>query len=187
MVIVISVGICLVLLGAQIFLRSFVYTYRKEIAYGTVLVLAGTLLFQTFLQYNAWKVGGLGEFLLPPHNSIGYFLIYVFFRIWAPYFISFLFGLLLVVAMKWGNRKKEGVLFFDDEYTVGFVAMVSVGYPALILFVLIFLFVYTSILFFQRKQGRFSSYFLWLPVALCAILLSEYICEGTDVWALLSI
>ena len=187
MIVVISIGICIVLLGAQIFLRSFLYTYRKEIVYGVILLIVGTLLFQTFLQFNAWKGGGLGEFLLPPHNSIGYFLIYVFFRIWAPYIISFLFGILLYSAMKWGNRKKEGVLFFDDEYSIGFIAITSVGYPTLIPFVLLFLVVYTSILLFQRKQERFSSYFLWLPVALCAILLSEYIFEGTDMWALLSI
>ena len=187
MIVGVSIVIFIVLLGAQIFLRSFVCRYRKEIVYITIAFYVFSLSIQTWIQYSAWNQSELTQFLLPPHSSIEYFGTYVFFRIWAPYLISFLFALLLLMGMKWGNKKKEGKLFFDEELSVAFIAMLGVGYPTLIPFSLLFLFVYVGILLFQGKNKRFSSYFLWLPVALCAILVSEYIFEGANMWALLSI
>lgn len=182
----ISIVFLVILFGVQIFLRSFLSERIKGVGGIIGVVYIGVLLVYSHLQYYGWLSNGITELLLPPYTSIFYFLQYVFFKIWFPHIVSFLFAVSAFCMMKWMNKKKKGILFFDDEYYIAAIAIFLSGYPGVLVYIPLFFLVYAFILIFQRrKYERFSSYFLWFPVALCAILVSKFILEGTILWTLL--
>ncbi len=188
----ITAGISVALLVLIFYKRGsfFLSKYKTAVVWWYALGLVGiTLLYTSWSQYRAWELGAPG--LLPPHTSIGYFISYVGFRMWAPYVVSLGFAFLWWMGMKFLNKKYEGKFFYDDEICMAPLALFLVGYPGVLLYILLFFFVFVVGSLVQTARGgmqaRMSMRFFWIPLALCVILINELYFSHLSFWGLLKI
>ncbi len=145
------------------------------------------LLYSSLQQYRAWNIGAPG--LLPPHTPITYFLYYVGFRIWAPHIISLVVAFLWWGSMKLLNKKYNERFFYHDEFLSAPLALFLVGYPGVLVYILAFFCVFILGSLIQTIRGgenqRFSMQFLWIPIALCVILINELYLNHSLFWGVL--
>ncbi len=128
---------------------------------------------EAYAQYQAWRLDPLAKFYLPPYQSWAYFALYVGSRFIFPAVIAIAAGFAGIGVAKVMNRR-YGERFFEREepYLFG-LGLVALGYPGF-LFYLIFLGISTvfwTLMFRARGYERAPFYFLWLSVALVAILI----------------
>lgn len=169
--------------GIQLTRRSLLTKLRWFI-FGALAGLAALLTYYTALQYFTWLTGGaLARFLLPPHQSISYFLFYSYTEFWANYLIAGALGALGFFAIKLYNKKHQEMLFYREEPLLCFLAFLLVGHPLWVIYstlLLIALLCGTFYSRFVRKTNeRVSFYYLWIPVALLTLALSSVL-EKTD-------
>ena len=151
----------------------------------TVVVIGAVLVYDSYLQFSAWRNNDLGRFFLPPHRSSIYFIVYVLARYWGQFLISGIIGLLLFLATKFLNKRRGESLFYPEELIIiGFVVFLT-GHPLWIvyLFSAIILYLISSIIFnlwyrgrnrlseaVQGSSPRFSFYYGWIPLAILFII-----------------
>ncbi len=108
----------------------------------------------SLLQYYIWSHDAFSKFLLPPYQSIKYFLFYAGYHFWLStliaFFLAFAFWLSLFIASLF--RKN---LFVDGELKLALLASMIVGWPDFIAFLpLIFALavIYSLLNFFWLKK-----------------------------------
>ena len=176
-------------MGARCLSRPFVVKNIRRI-FGTAVVgMVGVLAVLSGLQYSAWAAGSAPtKFLLAPHYSHWYFLQYVGWRFWAPYFIALLLGAIIGLLAHWYNKRHGGDLLYDDEPYLIALAIFLVGQPGWIVYffgmLLLALLVHLGIAtatwlrprrFATTEYYRFSLYDFWLPVAAFVILIMQWL------------
>jgi hypothetical protein len=184
--------ILLFILGVlQFFFRSFSLKTAK-IIYCVLATLsflwAG---YVSYLQYVVWKNGPLAKFLLPPYENISYFIKYVGWRFFAPAIFVFIFSFIYILLAKLLNKGGGGRFFEDDEIYVAAAVIVSVGYPSIFVFFVSFTLIFLVFNIIQTiKAGRISRvspYYLWIPAALIAIMISKFWLSHFSWWSQLII
>ena len=160
-----------------------------------IFILAGTVAFGlafylTFEQYNLWAHDPLSKFLLPPHQSISYFVFYSLTRFFIPYLISFAAAILLLTVAGVFNKKQGGRFFEKREPYLAALSVFLVGHPGWLVYLvalLLFYFVFhVSYFIFRERNVRLPLYRFWAPTAFFVILLNEYWASHTHWWALLN-
>lgn len=185
------VGIIVVILGASYFLvgRSF-FIRRKHILLTSIfLIVLAWLVYQASLVYFAWLIDLQGRYLLPPYREIAYFLQYVGFRIFVPYIVSFLAGVIFFFAAKFLNRKYDERFFEPEEPYFLALSLFLLGHPGWLVYLVA---VFVAYFFFHiihaliaNRTDRLPFYHFWLPVALFVILLNEFWFSHTGFWSLM--
>lgn len=191
MILIVQCVILLIVGGAQIFLRSFLAKVVK-LAYGVAIIF---FVFQSslvsILQYQAWKNGAIGNLLLPPHESIGYFLQYIGWRFWSPVAVAFLFSVFSIYLMRRVNHKYDNRFLEEEEPSLAGLSMFVSGYPAILIYPVVFLIVFlcatTSTSVLNGKNFRLSPYYLWIPSSLLVILIRTVWFPQFPLWNLLII
>lgn len=88
----------------------------------------------TVIQYLVWKRDEFSQFLLPPHQPLGYFLHYSWSHFWFSPVLSFgsaaLFTSFLFIV-----RKYRPVLLREGETELTFLAAAIVGWPKIVVFI----------------------------------------------------
>lgn len=148
-----------------IFLTSFYFYYFKKdklkflinklivaaLSFSAILAIV-----KTINQYYVWSANGLSQLLLPPHQSIKYFIFYVFNRFWLGVLIgagvSFLFYLFLKFL-----EKRQSRFFIEGETRLGFLMALISGWPGFVIF-LPLVFVSTVLIAIYRKLILKESY-----------------------------
>ncbi len=185
------ISILIIVLGAQIFLRSFLAKHIKKIFWGGVGLIVAYNGYISWLQYTIWKNNPTTANLLPPHQSIMYFLSYVGIHFWLPYGVSLLAAVIFISVFTFVNRAYEERFLFAEEVWIGGMALFLVGYPDVIVYVPLFLVAFVGVslsrMLFLKKAARTSPYFLWIPVAVCVILASIWYLSALPWWNLLII
>lgn len=173
----IQLALLLIVGGAQVFLRSFSLRVARVIYWVAVGLSFLWVAHTSYIQYLTWKMTSLGQLLLPPHESISYFIQYVGWRFFSPVFVLFLFSLLFIFVAKSMNKKGGERFFEKDEIYVAALAMVSAGYPQILVFFVSFAFIFLVInivtTIIRGSESRISPYHLWIPAAVIAIIISE--------------
>ncbi len=142
------INIVIVLIPFVIFLLSVIYlakTYilRREkltkVATVVFIVVLLTVIFQIIasvgLQYYVWSQdGGMGEYLLPPHQPLSYFLGYS----WQHFILSPVIGVViasLIVLYFWILNRifKKQYLDFEDMLILASGSMI-VGWPGVVVY-----------------------------------------------------
>lgn len=182
-----SLGILILILGAQIILRFFkiLETDKRESLFKRLFLTAVILIFialfcQSCGQYLIWSQNKISKYFLPPYQSINYFIFYVGARFFAPYLISLMTALIFLYSAKMLNKKCGERFFYPEEFYFGALSMFLVGHPGWVFYSIILIIVYFILLFashflFSKKGGRLSLFWLWLPTAISVILVSEWI------------
>ena len=199
-----SLGIFILTLGAQIILRSFGIKLRnykflriyerkifKYIFCFSIFAVFSFLFYDSYLQYSVWSQNEVTKLFLPPHQPINYFLFYVGMKFFGPYLISLIFAFLFFFVAKYLNKKYQERFFYEEEFFIGALAIFLIGYPLAIFYLIgvisIYLLAHFVLAGASKNFGeRLSTYYLWLPIAIFVILISEWL-VGLEWWRLLKI
>jgi hypothetical protein len=163
--------------------RPFVARHTSSIFRISVAAVFLLSAYWAFAQYLAWLSGETTRYLLPPYQSINYFLLYVGARFFGPYVLSLFIAIAAFYAARWYNARKDWSLFYDEEYYFIALSIFLVGHPYWIAYALILPAVAGLIIGFRylilRKTDKFSLYYLWFPVAALVILITGWL-QGID-------
>jgi hypothetical protein len=187
-----SLGTVFLVFIASLFLRGR-FLKRKFAKYSFYFSLLAVFIFILSLcvvQFLKWKAGDFSSYLIPPYQSINYFVSYCFNRFFLQYFISAGIAFLFLFGANFLN-KKFGERFFEPEepYFGAFGIFLS-GFPGFIFYVLILAGAYLLFhLYFLvgRRSVRIPLYYLWLPAALFAIIMNNFIIQNLAVWQALKV
>ena len=211
-----SLGILIFTIGASLFwrrsfdngLRNYesarIYKYViKEISFlrkkkfflyffiFSIFLIFFLLFYQSVQQYQLWSQNEVSQYLLPPHQSINYFIFYVLARFFAPYLISLTIAVLFLFSAKTFNKKYQERFFEPEELYFGALAIFLVSHPGwifyLIFLTLLYLLIHLYSLFIIHNSLRcLSLYYWWLPAAIFVIIISKWLASA-PLWDLLKI
>ncbi len=186
MIFYLSLGVFIFLLGFQLF-RNFKKINIKKLSkitfFISIVIIFLFYVYLTFLQYQALKNdAGMGKFFLPPYKSITYVIGYYFVRFALYYVISLFIALIFLFGTKFYNKKFQNKFFEEEESYLGAISIFLLGNKEwnyawitylvlLVVFAVIGTVIYTKIL---KKNSRFPLYWLWIPVAILAILIGRW-------------
>jgi hypothetical protein len=180
------------------------------VLYASVGTIFGILFYWTYTQYMLWLGHPLSQFLLPPYQSAGYFVEYVYSRWFAPWLASLFFGFLIAWLAAYLDRRWGGMLFEEEEPRLIGLGIFLTGYPGFLLYLIIFSLCYLSynatVTFKKRTEDtrptclngnsggrggggtgvRVSMYYFWLPTAIFAIIVKSYLIPA-EVWRYFSL
>lgn len=184
---VFSIITLLVLFVFQIFNKIFSDIFRffasKWLFIVSILSVIFWYLYLTGLQYITWvEAGPPSSFFLPPYEDITYLFQYHLIRFLMYYCISFIVALLFIVYGRRYNKKFGSKFFEDEELYIGGTAIFLLGNPSwayLWIFYLLAIFLvglcgtfYTNKVL-KKTEERFPFYYLWMPLAIVAIIIAE--------------
>ena len=156
----------------------------------SVILVFGWAGYQAFQQYYLWKNNEISQFLLPPYQSLDYFVFYARTRFFNAYLLSLLIGLGFLWGAKKINQKYEERFFEPIEPYLLATSIFIVGHPLWLFYMIILLTLYLFInslftihnsLFKKGETPRISLYYFWLPAAISTILISKWI-EALPWW-----
>jgi hypothetical protein len=157
--------------------RFFLLRNRKPILLILILVQIAGLAYLSRSQFLLWQEHPISKFLIPPYESLDYFIYYVGIRFWLPYLISLIVALLVLWIALIFNKRKGGRFFQAEEPYLLALAIFMTGHPGWIIYFLLVLFVallwgaVSNILF--KKMERISYYYLWLPAGAATLILGK--------------
>lgn len=182
-----SISIFLVLFLLQVFKNTcsdiFRFFASKWLFIFSFLSIIYWYFYLTGLQYITWiEAGPPSLFFLPPYTSILYLFQYHFIRFLMYYGISFIIALLFVFYGKRYNKKYGDKFFEGEELYIAGTAIFLLGNPSWgylwIFYLLTILFIGFLGTFYINKvlkktDERFPFYYLWMPLAIIAIIIAE--------------
>lgn len=158
------------LLGLAII--SYFLNYRIKIKYliiGALSVFISYSGILTWLQYEAWEHNELARYLLPPYQSMKYFISYAWLHFWLGAIFSI--GLALIFFLIIFLVKKVRKDFFrKNDIELGFFLALIVGWPNFIFFLpLAFALTLLIAIYFKIfKKQDYSS--IALPFLIAAVI-----------------
>ena len=139
--------------------------------------------YESFLQYRIWSGVVLSKFLLPPYQSIFYFLKYSFIHFFEDHLISLGAGLLFLLGATALNNRFQKRFFEEEEPYLGALAMFLMGQPFWMIYFVIVMAIGvlgTLFLIFKAKMvgsatiHRFPLYYFWIPVAIIVLIIKNF-------------
>ena len=143
---IIGLVILAVIFGMQIFTSKS--KFNKSEIFGlsflilSVLIVFGLSFYGSYQQYVFWSGNDLSKLYLPPYQSIDYFVFYARTRIFNPYIISLLIGILFLLATKALNKKYQERFFERTEPYLLAISMFVVGNPLWLFYLALLLIIY---------------------------------------------
>lgn len=178
------------LINFHYFLSFFVCLYlivisRNKFNFTFISILILSLFFiqaiiLSYLQYLTFINNSLSKYLLPPYQSLNYFLSYVFYHYFKDlYFriLGSLINLILVIVLNFLFKK---TLFYDEEHKLIFISSLLISYPFNILLVpiglIIILIIHIKNLFFSKNLifSKISIKNYWLFICFFIIILNIF-------------
>lgn len=136
--------------------------------------------FETFLQYWAFKSGSPGMYLLPPYQSINYFVSYVWLHFWMTPMVtvsaSALFGFAAVILNYFGKNR----FFEKEEIFSAILGGLASGWPNFILYlaliiILMIIMNFINLIVYRDSQYRLPSGAFIILAALIVVFIGDYI------------
>lgn len=153
------------------------------------LIVFGYAVFLSYNQFIIWLTNPLSKYLLPPYQSINYFLFYVFGKFFATSLLSLFIGLFFFGVVGRLNKKYDGRFFeVEEPYLAGLGIFLS-GHPGWLVYLAVLISFYLLLHLGRRLKGernaRVPLYHLWIPTALFVILINEFWLSRAFWWGLL--
>lgn len=125
-------------------------------------------------QYQLWLVNPLTQLLLPPHQSISYFISYSAVTFFLPITINLLLASAALLIFTWLNHRSRGRIFEGVEpYLIGVAILLSGAHWIIFLGAVVVVALLGSVINLLLKRGQFSLYYFWLVAAASVILISK--------------
>ena len=158
------------------------FRIARYASWGAFAAIVLSLAYFSRLQFLTWQADAVTRYLLPPYRPVGYFLEYVWLRLWAPYALSACVAAVAYAAASFANRLRGGVFFESEEPYFLATGIFMTGHPGWVAYVVLTLAAYLAVsavrFAFVRHAERISFYRFWLPCAsmiiACETALSGY-------------
>lgn len=130
-------------------------------------------------QYYLWHNNAVSKLLLPPFQSISYFIGYVNYHFIMPVILPIVIGIVILLAVKLINKFSQFKFFDKSEILMVFYGIILVGHPQWIIYVfsvLVFgILIHVLGLIFKKLNfgERFSLKYLWLPLAFIIFVIGD--------------
>ncbi len=172
-----SIAVLILSFLGQLFNRQLFAKHVKSIFFFVISVLFGSSFYYAFLLYKSWKTNPLSVLLLPPHRDWSYFVYYAGSRIFAPFIVALVFALIFKFVSEFLNRRFNERFLETEESWLFALGIFGTGYPGFIFYAPLMLVTGLLLSFFYAAagKGRAPFFYLWLPVAIFAILLKSQI------------
>lgn len=108
---------------------NFIFLIKTVISFRIIFSFS-----KTILQYYLWQKNDIAQFLLPPYQSIKYFIFYSFYHFWLNTFLIVGFAVFFYCFLKMLKKFNEN-FFEKDEIELGFLTALIVGWPGIIIFI----------------------------------------------------
>lgn len=148
----------------------------------SILFIFLSYLYIVYSQYTLWHNSSPpARFLVPPYQGIEYVFGYHFTRFGAPYIVSLLVSLAFLFFFSLLNKKFSNKFFYPGEGFVGAAAIFLLGNPSWeYLWIYYGVGVFAVGILYQfvaekifKKDALLSFRWLWIPLAIVAILIRE--------------
>jgi hypothetical protein len=181
---IVSFLVCLFLLIA--------WLKKININYFNVILLLFIVFFVygltlSYFQFLSFKNHPISQFLLPPYQSIFWFLSYIFNHYFKIFFFRIIGGLVNLFLVYFINLIFKNTIFYKEEYKIIFMTSLMIDFPLnllLILFVFFFVFLNHILYFFRlksfNKDKKISTKTFWLPIVFLFIIINIYIIKNLD-------
>lgn len=148
----------------------------KKIIFVWILVVLGIFsagIFYSFEQYFLWQKDPFAKFLIPPHQNINYFLKFVGFKFFLPWFFALVFALIFNLVAKWANKKYNERFFEEEEIPMATLGFFLSGWPGFLFYLILILIFGLVLTFFYtlKNKGRASFYYFWIITAILVNIL----------------
>ncbi|MEK9173245.1 MAG: hypothetical protein AAB594_01570 [Patescibacteria group bacterium] len=139
--------------------------------------IISVLSYWSWLQYEVWKTSPVMKYALPPHQGLYYFFSYVGVRFLGPWVLAFLAALLVSRLAKKLNKRFEDRFFESEEIELMTLGIFLTGYPGFFIYLILILGVgsLVSVVYTLFSKGRMPFYYLWIPLALSAIIIENWL------------
>lgn len=189
-----SLGAVSLIFVASLFLRGR-FLNGKFAKYSFCFSLLAVFIFllgMSVNQFFEWKQNELSSYLLPPYQSIDYFIYYCFNRFFAAYAISAIISFLFLFSASFLNKKCGECFFEPEEPYFGALAIFLTAWPGFLVYIVFLVFIYFlihlySLFVIHDSSKRFSLYYLWLPASLFAIIINNFSIQNIAVWQALKV
>jgi len=176
-------GILVLTEAASLYLKGRCFVF-KFLFIGAVILILGWACFQSFQQYQIWSEGAFSKLLLPPHQSIVYFLKYSFTHFFKNYLISLVAGLLFLGLANLLNNRYQKRFFEEEEPYLGALAIFLMGQPLWMVYFTGVMFIGVlgtlflrigsrKLRFLAASGNRLPFYYFWVPVAIITIIIGK--------------
>jgi len=131
----------------------------------------------SIMQYLKWSSGDISKFLLPPHESISYFISYIYTHFFNYFLFTLGFAILVFYTIKLLNKKFNNKFFYEQEKYLCVIGFFANPFPLLIVF-LILVFIANlgnQIISNIKSKNRISFLNFWIPCIIISLLISQYI------------
>jgi len=171
-----SLTLILILFAIQIFHRDFL----KRILYIwklSIIAIFLSVIFFSINQYFLWQKDPFLKLLIPPYQSINYFLRFVSFKFFIPWILALGFAILVNFLISWANKKYNERFFEQEEIPLAALGIFLSGWPGFLFYIIVILLlgVFLSIIYTIKNKGRAPLYYFWLPGVLIVIFLENFI------------
>jgi hypothetical protein len=149
---------------------------RRFIVLGSALVIFSTAGILAYQQYQSWAGSELTKLFLPPHSGIGYFITYCLHRIFGEWIVSFLAGAIGGYGAYRLNKRFDNRFFEEEEPWMFATGIFLSGFPGFLIYILLVFHVgvLLTLAYVIMKKGRAPLYWLWLILAIFAILITNW-------------
>lgn len=175
----------LLLLGfsflVQLTRRRILDGYLRVVWFAGIAGIFGSAFWASYAVYRDWSGSSLGVFFLPPYRSIDYFVDYAGQRILLPWVVALLAAVVAMKIAELGNYWCRGRFFEEEELWLVGIGVFLTGYPGFLFYLPLVLIAGLSMTLVSllRRGGRTPLYYVWLPLALFAIILKTWLLLST--------
>ncbi len=154
------------------------------LSFAAVALVFGAACVEAYVQYRTWEGNPLSRLFLPPYTSFAYFVYYARYHFFDAYLLSGAAGIFFFAAARYLNRRYAYRFFETAEPYLIFTALLCVGTPGWMLYVIGFLLTYLAgsigvtiyeVSIRHRPAPRLPAYYFWLPSAISTILISRWL------------
>jgi len=152
-----------------------------------LIILINHSLILSYFQFIAFKNHPISQFLLPPYQSIFWFLGYIFNHYFKVSFFRIIGGIINIFIVYIINNLFKNSLFYKEEYKKVFLVSLMIDFPLNLLLIPV-AFLYVLLLHFLyifkyksfNKDQKISTKFFWLPLAFLFIIINIYFIKNLD-------
>lgn len=161
----------------KLFDRFLFSSVIKFLWVASFVFILSVLSYWSWLQHEVWQSSPVMKYALPPYRGLYYFFSYVGVRFLGPWILAFLAALLVSRLAKKLNKRFEDRFFENEEIELMTLGIFLTGYPGFFIYLLLILGIgsLASLVYTLLSRGRMPFYYFWMPLALFAIIIENWL------------
>lgn len=180
-----TAAVFLAVAGRYVLKKKYIlrfYLFRLKLRTLVLAVVGFNVIFSltlSVIQYYIWRQDQLARFLLPPNQPVGYFLNYVFTRVWLNLIIATTVSVIFYGILRLLEKYRSSLFDKEDTLLLFLMALVA-GWPNVIIFIPLafgYAVIFSLIEKVNRKSNRINISLPCILSALTVLVLGNWLVE----------